>query len=161
MKAYRLTPLASLLTQKSRSVCVQCLLRILTLPGAVPASKRGEAVMRKTVIRLGAGVLGAALLLPGMALAGHYGYSGPSTVTTITYSTSHVRGGPPAWAPAHGYRHKHSARYPSRHYKSHHRGYGYPVVVHRPPVYRAPRTVYHAPASRSTLDFTVRYSTQF
>ncbi|OOG25663.1 hypothetical protein B1C78_06030 [Thioalkalivibrio denitrificans] len=114
--------------------------------------------MRKSIIRLGAGVLGAALLLPGMAMAGHYGYGGPSSVTTITYHTTHVRGGPPAWAPAHGYRHKHSPRHHSRHY----RGYRKPVVVHQPPVYhRAPRTVYHAPPSRSTLDFTVRYSTQF
>lgn len=115
--------------------------------------------MRKTIIRLGAGVLGAALLLPGMALAGSYGYGGPGSVTTITHvHSSHARGGPPSWAPAHGYRHKQK----QRHYARHHQ----PVVIYHAPVYRAP--VYHAPApvyyhepSRSTVDFSIHYRTRF
>ncbi|WP_018233297.1 hypothetical protein [Thioalkalivibrio thiocyanodenitrificans] len=118
--------------------------------------------MRKSVFRLGAGVLGAVLLLPGAALAGHYGHVVPGSVTTITYTTTHVRGGPPAWAPAHGYRQKRAPRHRVRHYK----GYRQPVVVypapvHRAPAYRAPATVYHGPAGHSTLDFSIRYRTRF
>jgi hypothetical protein len=127
--------------------------------------------MRKSIFGLGAGLLGAALLLPGVALAGPYGHVGPGGVTTITYSTystystygtTHVRGGPPAWAPAHGYRQKHAPRHRVRHYK----GYRQPVVVyavpvHRVPAYRAPATVYHGPAGHSTLDFSIHYRTRF
>lgn len=118
--------------------------------------------MRKSVFGLGAAVLGAALLLPGAALAGHYGPVVPGSVTTITYTTTHVRGGPPAWAPAHGYRQKHAPRHRVRHYK----GYRQPVVVypapvHRAPAYRAPATVYHGTAGHSTLDFSIRYRTRF
>lgn len=116
--------------------------------------------MRKHIIRLGAGLLGAAMLLPGLALAGHYGYGGPAAVSTTTYGTTHVRGGPPAWAPAHGYRHKH------QHHRRHGKGRHYaPVVryhvpVRRTPAYRYPTTVYHG-SDRSTLDFTIHYSTRY
>jgi hypothetical protein len=151
------------LIPQRRSGPVQGAAGSLTLPGDAPGFKVEEnAVMsRKIIIRFGAGVVGAVLLLPCMALAGHYGQAGQTTVTTIIHSSNHhARGGPPAWAPAHGFRHRHGAR--------HHNGrvYRQPVVVYyapvqRPPVYRAPPTVYHAPSRHGTLDFSIHYRTRF
>jgi hypothetical protein len=118
--------------------------------------------MRKSVFRLGAGVLGAALLLPGVALAGHYGHVVPGGVTTIIYSTTHVRGGPPAWAPAHGYRQKHAPGHRVRHRKSYRQPVVvYPAPMYRAPAFRAPASVYHGPTDHSTLDFSIRYRTRF
>jgi hypothetical protein len=115
--------------------------------------------MRKKLILLGAGVLGAAMLLPGLALAGPYGkgHGGP-TVTTVTHTTTYVRGGPPAWAPAHGYRQKHAHQHQHRH--RHYRGHRQPATVYYAPVHRHPPTVYYEP-SRSSVDLTVRYRTHF
>ncbi|MFN2348228.1 MAG: hypothetical protein ABR558_01470 [Thioalkalivibrio sp.] len=117
---------------------------------------------KKNLIRLGVAALGAALSLPGMAMAGHYSHGGYGSVTTITHSTSTFRPGPPPHARAHGHRNKHDYRHHSRHpYRGHrYPSYSYYEPVHRAPVYRAPATVYHAP-SHSSLDFTVRYRTQF
>lgn len=115
---------------------------------------------KKHLIRLGAGVVGAALLLPGLAMAGPYGHTTTTTVTTVTYGGSHFRPGPPPHAPAHGYRGKHQHQH-----RHHHRAPAYPVYhhapVHRPPVYRAPTVIYHEPVPRNTLDFTIRYRTQY
>ena len=123
--------------------------------------------MNRNFFRLGAGVLGAALMLPGAAVAGHFGHGSSTTVTTtIIHGSAQGRGGPPAHARAHGYRHQHARRG--------HAGPSYrqPVVIyHAPvhvvpvypvaPVYRAPPRVYHAPHGGGTLDLSIYYRTRF